>query len=129
MPLNRKNTRHFHRVLFGGIGQRVTLLKRDDDLRQGVVRAILLFQVRRSQITKTGETILGGEAVDMRCTWHIPLCELDRVGVPYLNALDRIVDEVGGTGTWMPQSDTMITSKMFGNHVDLECTIVHNPAV
>lgn len=113
----------------GGVLQRVTLLKRDDDQRQGTVTAYTLFQCCRSRITRTGEPIAGDETVDTRCTWHIPACELRRVGVNHLNATDRIVDEVNGTGTWQPEATTNITEKMFQQYLDLECLKTNPPGV
>jgi hypothetical protein len=121
MPLNEKNTRTFHRTLYGGTGmlQTVTLLKRDDDQRQGNVTAYKLFQVRWSRIFKTGEPILGDMSSSHTRTVHLPRIELDRVGVAHINALDRFVDREGVT--WQPESTTNITVKLFQNHICVVC--------
>lgn len=120
MPLNRYNTRTFHRTLYGGgILETVTLLKRNDDLQQGTVRALKLFECRWGQITRTGETIAGDITSDHRRTIHIPVTELKRVGVAYINAADRFVDQDGRT--WQPESPTVITVKLLENHVCVDC--------
>lgn len=76
-------------------------------------------------IFKTGETILGDMLADHRCVWHIPRTELDRVGIAYLNPLDRIEQLKGGVEhgwTWQVESDTQgYTLKIFGNHYCAYC--------
>lgn len=126
MPLNAANQRYFHRTLFAGILETVTLLKRGDDQQEGTVTAIQLFECRRGQITKTGEPLAGDETADHRTTWHIPRSEMDRVGVAYLNSLDRIVD--GKNRYWQPESTTPITVKLFEVHVDVDCLRTDPPA-
>ena len=125
MPLNSRNTRTFHRALAGDIDYKVTLLKRGDDQRQGTVRALVLFQCRRSRIGKTGETLQGDMVSSHVVTWHIPVVELNRVGVAYLNALDRIIDEQGRY--WQPEGTTNIDVKLFENHIDVFCLRVDPP--
>jgi hypothetical protein len=127
MPMRKSNTRTFHRRLYGGQLQRLTLLKRDDDLRQGTVRALQLFQTRRGAITKTGQTLQHDMVTNQRCTWQLPRTELDRVGVAYINPLDRFVDPVEG-GTWQPESTTSISVKLFGNWVSVDCLRIDPPA-
>lgn len=127
MPMRKSNQRTFHRRLYAGQLQRLTLLKRDDDLRQGTVRSCSLFQCRRSEITKTGQTIQHDMTSNNRCTWQIPRTELDRVGVNYLNPLDRFYDPVDG-GTWEPESTTLITVRLFGNWISVDCLRVDPPA-
>lgn len=122
MPMNRRNTRTFHRRLFGGVAQKVRLLKRGDDLEQGTVTAYILFQCRQTRMTRQGGPIQGHTTSNTSCTWHVPVVELKRVGVHYLNALDRIVDSRGRY--WQPESTTSIDEKMFENHVDLDCLAV-----
>jgi hypothetical protein len=119
MPLRRGNTRTFHRTLFGGILETITLMKRGDDQQQGTVVSYVLFQCRRGLITKTGETLAGDMVSSHRTIWHIPRIELDRIGISYLNPLDQIVDSQGRT--WQPESTTEIVDKLFENHLDVQC--------
>src|SRR5438552_1028660 len=108
--MNRNNTRTFHRHLYAGMLESVRLLKRDDDQKQGTVRAIILFECRRSRIIKTGEPVQGDMSENHHTVWHIPRVELDRVGVAYLNAADRIVQLEGAEKgfTWQLESDNGI---------------------
>ena len=131
MPLiTHSMTRNVARTLFAGTGalKSITLLKRNDDLQQGTVRAVKLFDCRKSFQTKTGQSIQGEMSSDHRCVWHIPRVQLDRAGVTYLNALDRIVEDKEDGGKklviprqWQPESTTPITIKLFENEIDLEC--------
>ncbi len=130
--MNPKNTRNVRRTVFAGMLETVTLLKRGDDQRQGVVRAIKLFQCRRSMIHKTGETLQGDMLVSHRCVWHIPRQELKRVGVAYLNPLDRIIQTrplvaVETGWYWQPEATTMIDEKLFNNEIDLHCVRIDPP--
>lgn len=119
MSMNRHNSRTFHRRLFAGMLQKITVLKRDDDLQQGTVRSIVLYQCRISQYTKTGQTIQGDELSAHSCTWHIPQVEMQRTGINYFNPLDRIVDKFGRY--WQPEAPQTISVKLFETHWDLEC--------
>jgi hypothetical protein len=125
MTLTRKTTRHFHKTLYAGMLQKIYLIKRDADQGQGTTRTLTLFQCRRSMAYVTGEPLRAGFTSNQRCTWHIPRVEMDRVGVDYISALDRIVDpedQVGEAGvTWMPESGTQIVVKLFGNHICVDC--------
>ena len=123
MPLNRSTTRHFYRTLYATEMETVKLYKRDDELRQGVVTVYMVFNARRSRIFKTGEVIQGDESSDHTCLWHIPRAELDRIGVHYLSAADRIVQTQGreAGAVWQPEANTMIEVKLFGNMVNLAC--------
>lgn len=131
MPLRRNNTRTFHKNLFAGQMETILLFKRNDDLKQGTVTTYKIFNCRRSQITKTEETLQGDMIADHRCTWHIPRSELDRVGIQYLSPLDRIkqIIEEEKDRWWQPESTTIITVKLFGNHIDLECLRVDPPVM
>ena len=128
MVLGKNSTRTFHRGLYCGKGmlEKITILKRNDDQQQGTVRSIVLFQCRRSQIFKTGEPLQGDMSAGHQTVWHIPRIELDRVGIDHLNALDRIIDPQGRT--WQPEATTMITQKLFDNHVCISCLRVDPPA-
>lgn len=120
MPLNQSNCRTFTRKLFAGQLRTITLLKRDDDQREGVVTSYVLYECRRSLITKSGEPLAGDMSVDYRTVWHIPRRELDRVGVNYINVLDRIVDNVEKI-TWQPEAQEEISNKLFSNEIDIQC--------
>lgn len=120
MSLNKINTRRAYARQYRGQLQKITILKRDDDQREGVVRAITVFNCRRSSINKTGEQILGDMTSDHQVTWHIPTYELNRMGINYLNSLDRIVDPIDNV-TYQPESTTNIDIKLFGNQYDIAC--------
>lgn len=126
MTLQRFNMRVFHRRLYAGLLWTVTLLKRGDDLQQGTVRAITLYQCRPGQITYTGNTLQGTMNADDRLTWHIPDVELARVGVHHITSLDRIVDKYDRY--WQPESPTTVLSKLLGNHLCVNCLRVDPPS-
>lgn len=130
MPLRRNNTRRFTRKTYAGITEKVRIHKRNDDQQQGTVTTYILFRVRRSQIEKTGETIQGDMVSDHTTVWHIPRTELERVGINYLNPLDRIEQLVGreAGSWWQPEATTIIDVKMFGNEICLACLRVDSPA-
>ena len=119
MPMNRMNTRTFHRFLYAGMLETITLLKRNDNQQQGTVTSYIVHQCRRGQIFKTGETLAGDMISDHRTTWHFPRTELDRIGINYLNPADRIVDGKGRY--WQPESTTEIRIKLFENHLCVDC--------
>lgn len=120
MLINRINIQNSHKtILAGGLMQTVTLLKRKDDQQQGVVVAIPLFNCHRGRIQKTGQTIQGDMSSNHTTVWHIPRVELDRAGVQYLNALDRIVDKKGRY--WQPESPQLIDVKLLETRIDLQC--------
>ena len=127
MPLNRLTTRTFHRVLYATELEKITMLKRNDDQQQGTVRSLVLFQCRRSRLFKTGEPYQGDMSSSHRIVWHIPRIELDRAGVNYINALDRIIDYKGWW--WQPESTTTITVKLFLNHLCIDCLRVDPPNI
>jgi hypothetical protein len=124
VPLNKNNTRTFHRTLYAGQLETVTLLKRDDDQRQGVVRSVKLFECRWSAIAKTGETYDGDMVSDHRRQLHIPRIIMDRAGVNYINPADRFVDKEGRT--WCPESTEVIDIKLFENHICVMCQRLKN---
>ncbi|SRR5260370_1143965 len=125
MVLNKRTTRAFHRRLYASEMETITLLKRNDDQLAGTVVAYVLFDCRRGQITKMGEPIQGEMSVDHRATWHIPRIELDRVGVNYINALDRIVDNQGRY--WQPEADQLVLVKLFENRLTIDMVRVDPP--
>lgn len=119
MPLNKRNTKGFHRVLYGGQLEKVTLLKRDPNLRAMVVTSHLLFTCWWSDLTKTGQQLDNDVTSNHRRKLHIPTSELKRVGVNYINPLDVFIDEQGRH--WQPESTTTIEAKLWENHLDIEC--------
>lgn len=130
MALRKNNSRTFHRRLYGGILQKITLLKRLDDQKEGTVKAYTLYQCRRKKIAKHGEAIQGEMSSDMRTTWVIPRTELQRVGIQYINALDRIVDYDSPQNLprfWQPESGENILVQLFENVINLDCQRVDPP--
>lgn len=119
MTLRKQTTNVFHRRLYAGILETVTLLKRDNDQAQGTVTAYLLFNCRRDMMIKHGNPIHGEMTSDHRTAWMIPRTELERVGVNYLNVLDRIVDKENRY--WQPENHEQIYIKLFSNYVDIAC--------
>lgn len=126
MPLNRGNTRDFHRTLYAGMLETVRLLKRGDNQQQGTVVTHVLYECRRSRISRRGQTLEGPWDVTHTTVWHIPRAELERVGVNYLNPLDRIeqLDPPEDGYVWQPESDNDIDVKLFANHVCVACKLV-----
>ncbi len=136
MVLRKANTRTQYRRMWAGKSKKVTLLKRDDDQKQGTVRAVTLFDCLPSPtgFTKTGEAFQGDMSSDMRRTWKIPVAELNRGGVAYINALDRIVETTDDGGNllpypryWQPEGTTMIAVTMLENLVSVDCLRVDPP--
>lgn len=121
MAINKQNHRYFHRTLYAGTGlQTITLLKRGDNQSQGTVRAVKLFNCRRRQIFKQGQTIARDFTSNQTTTWVIPREQLDANGIADISALDRIVDPIDG-GTWQPESGTSIQVKLQGLIVNVSC--------
>lgn len=131
MPLNKRNTKTFHRYLYAGQLEKITLLKRGDDLQEGQLRSLTIYQARRSMISKRGEPLQGDMAVGTAAVWHIPRSELERVGVQHINVLDRFVDYSGPEGLpryWQPESGQNILVKCFEQHYTVDCVRVDPPA-
>lgn len=122
MPLNRRTTRVFHRVLYATQLEKVTCLKRNDDQAQGTVTSYVLYQCRFSKIHKHGQAIQGEMASDHTRWLHIPDIQMKRVGINYFNVLDRFVDKEGRT--WQPESGDMIRSQLFENQLCILCRMV-----
>lgn len=105
----------------------ITLLHREDDQQEGTVTSFVLFNCRHSQISKSDQPISQEMSASHRVVWHIPRVELDRVGVNYINALDRIV-EVADTGkvnrVWQVESTNTMTAKLFENHLCVETLLI-----
>ena len=126
MPLRKNNTRDIHRKLFAGETETITLLKRDNDQREGVVRAIILRHCRRSIVYKQSQPIQGEMSAQEYATWHLASEDLRKAGVNYINVLDRIVD--GQNRFWQPESNVPITVKLFENEVDIMTWRVDPPS-
>lgn len=122
--LRRKNSRNAHRWATGGRQESVQLLKRDDDQRQGTVTRYVLFQCRwKARMSKTGETIYKDVLVDNNRLLYVPVVELNRVGVAYINPADRFIDTQGRY--WQPESDTTIEIKLLETHLEINCTRIN----
>lgn len=122
MPMNRRNTQVYHRRLYAGQLETVHLLKRGDDQQEGVVVDYKLFQCRRGNLDKHGEPLQGDMAVGHICQWLLPCKELRRVGVNYLNVLDRIVDKFNMW--WQPEAPQNLTLAIFDNYYVVNCVRV-----
>lgn len=128
MVLRKYSTRTSYRYMIGAIAKPIQLLKRNDDQQQGTVRSVVVYNCRRSDITKTGQTLAGDMVSDHRASWLIPMVELKRVGVNYLNPLDRIVEflddgrvPIDPHRWWQPEATTTINSKLFENWYEVFC--------
>lgn len=119
MPLRKENTKHFHRGLYAGQLETITLLKRNDDMDASVVTAYKVFDCRWSSIDKSGQPIAGDEATNHFRTLHIPTIELSRIGVLHINVLDQFKDKEGRT--WQPETNQKIEAKLWENHVCIFC--------
>lgn len=126
MGLRRRNTHVYHRRLYAGQLESIKLYKRGNDQQEGTVTVYVLFQCRRGQIQKQGQPIQGDLAVTHTTQWLIPRVELRRVGVNYLNVLDRIVDKYNLW--WQPESSQNITMAIFDNYTVLDCVRIDPPA-
>lgn len=108
--------------------QTITLQKRGNDQREGDMENHTLFGCWREDITKSGEPIQRSMSVNHSTTWHIPVSELKRVGVNYLNVNDRFVNvEFGLQMYWNPESDQTIALDLFGNMYDVQCLRIDPP--
>lgn len=125
--LRRKNSRNAHRWVTGGRQESVQLLKRDDDQRQGTVTRHVLFQCRwKARMSKTGELIYKDVLVQNDRVLYVPIVELNRVGVAYINPADRFIDIQGRY--WQPESDTKIEIKLLETHLEINCVRI-NPTI
>lgn len=124
MLLNKRTTRAVNRTVYAGLTYTVTLLKRDNDQKAGTVRSLILYRCRRGKRTKSGEPLQGDMSVTNTATWHIPRTELDRVGVAYINDLDRIVHK---GEYWQTEAFGIIEVKLFDNEIDLNCCLINPP--
>lgn len=123
--LRKKVMRNAHRYISSGRQEKVELLKRDDDQRQGTVTRYLIFQCRWTKISRTGELIQSEILVDNNRTLHVPVVELKRVGVHHINPADRFIDIEGRY--WQPESSTTIEEKLFSSHLDIFCVRIDPP--
>lgn len=131
MGIDPTTTRTFHRTLYAGMLQTVTLLKRNDDQQQGTIRSVSLFECRQSMVFSDGEIIHGDEQVNTRCVWHIPRITLEAAGVDHIMPADRIVNltaSFGVRGYWQPEATTETIRKLFSNHYCVHCLRVDPPS-
>jgi hypothetical protein len=126
MVLRKTTTRSFYRFLYAGEDETVTLLKRNDDLAEGIVRSLTVFHARRRPVYKTGQPIQGELSSNERAEWMIPAAELARVGVNYINVLDRIVDKQNRF--WQPESGDTIRNRLWENYCSIACQRVDPPS-
>ena len=121
MPINRANSRTFHRRLYAGMLEKVIVYKRDPLLQAGTVHKYCLFDVRPSQIQKSGEQ-LGGTDGSMGAkeyrVFHVPRIEMDRVGIQFFNAGDVFEDKEGRQ--WATLAPETIRTKLLQQHVCVE---------
>lgn len=117
MPLRKSNTRYFYRTLFAGETERITLLKRDPDMRASVVTSYLIFNSHWGPITKTGESHGSDVLAHHKRVVFIPRAEITRVGISYINPLDRLVDIQGRF--WQPEGTTVIIAKLWENYLEI----------
>lgn len=134
MPLTQRNQINFHRRLYAGELKSILLLRRLSDQQNGTVTTYRLFACRRGQISKTGEPIQQNMSSNHSTVWHIPRQELNRVGIQYIDALDRIVETTNDGGTtlpvpqyWQPESTTVILEKLFELMINVDCLLVNQP--
>lgn len=125
MPMNIQNQSTFHRNLYAGWTQTVTLLKRNPDMDASQVQTFYLHDVWHSRIYKTGEPIQTQMLSSHRVTWHVPRIELTRNGIWYITMLDRIIDKEGRY--WQPESTTQITLKLMEIQLCIDC-LMTDPA-
>jgi hypothetical protein len=126
MPLRANNTQNYHRCLYAGRMEPLKILKREDDLRESVITARIVYACWRSRYTRTKEPISHDVTAEHTTDWHIALSELQRVGINFLSSLDKLVQiepqnlqELGWE--WQPESDTNIDASVFGNTLKIRC--------
>ncbi len=126
MVLRKSTTRGFYKFLYAGELETAKILKRENDLREGVVRTCVVFSCRRRPVLKSGQPIQGEMSSNERAEWMIPAVELARVGINYINVLDRIVDKQNRF--WQPESGDSIRNRLFENYVSISCQRVDPPS-
>ena len=80
---------------------------------------VFISNCRRGNISKSGEAIAFDVPASTAVQWLIPCTELRRVGVNYLNVLDRIVDKY--QMWWEPESPQNIELAIFDNYYVYNC--------
>lgn len=125
MPLRASMLRVLHRPLYGGKLQKVTLLKRGNDMQEIQMVRHVLFQCYKSAVVKTGEQISQDMSSEVRTVWLLPRVELDRIGVNYINNLDIIIDKFNRW--WQPEATTQITEKLLGQFIEIQCLRIDPP--
>lgn len=115
-----ETTVHFHETLYAEMLQTLVLHKRGDDQAQGTVVTHKLFDCRRGKIRRSGQSVQRSMTSRSYLTWHIPGVQLTNAGVSYISVLDKFYNALTDTW-WQPESDTIITNKLFDNHVCVDC--------
>lgn len=140
MPLRPENSRTFHRTLYAGWNETITLYKREDGTwqailsgpqllsgekqyvnRRSIVTPYVLYDILPDDIHKTGEPLETQSTTSHRRTFQIPRIELERNGIWVINALDMINDKEGRW--WQPESTTNILNKLGQQYIDVDCLL------
>ena len=132
MPLNARNTRQRHRCIWGGRQETVTLLARGNNVWEPggvndavVVRSVTLFRCLWGPIDKSGSILDNERAAYMDRRLTIPRSEMDRVGVPYINAAFFFVDKFGRF--WTATASPPIHAALFENYISMTCHRIDPP--
>lgn len=129
MPgITKSSQRFFMRRLYAGMLKTIVLYHRNDDQLEGTVASFTLYGCRRSKTHKGGEPLAGDMAARHYTTWHIPREELDRVGISYINAGDRIAETSTSpteTRLWQIESTNNLRDQLLRDHLCLECLLIN----
>ena len=119
MPLNARNTKDFYQVMIADQIESVILYKRGNDQLEGNVIEYKLFRCWWGPDTqKSGQPIEEDMATNHTIKLTIPLDQLKRVGINYLNVLDRFKDKKGRV--WQPETRQSLNSELFENYITLD---------
>jgi hypothetical protein len=123
MVIRRDNQQTFHRHMFAGISQPITVWKREDYPNRSVIHQLRIFDCWRSTIRRFGEQYsMGDQVSNHHVTWHIPVIELRKYNVTTFNMLDKIVED--DQTFWQPEAPKVIVYDLMSNYFDVECVRV-----
>lgn len=117
--LNKQHLRTFHRKLYAGFDESVTMHKRGDNQQAGTIVVKRLFNVRWSRIFTTKEPLDGTVSANQSRTLHIPISELEKAGLTYVEAGDKFQDREGRF--WGAEATVTLTEKLREEHLDIPC--------
>lgn len=117
--LNDQHLRTFHRKLYGGFNETVTLYKRGDNQQAGTVTVRKLFECRWSRIFTSKEPLDDDVSASQSRTLHIPVSELEKAGFEYVEAGDKFRDKEDRY--WQVEATVTITTKLKQSHIDVPC--------